>query len=67
MAEDSSPFYFPKKTNESISNTEYQELLLNRIVVFENYLKQSLDDHLRKDIKYVDLRYENKVILNSNN
>ncbi|MEZ4822320.1 MAG: FtsQ-type POTRA domain-containing protein [Ignavibacteria bacterium] len=67
MSEDSSPFYFPRKINESISNSEYQDLIINRIEVFESYLKQSLDNHLKKDIKYVDLRYENKVILNSNN
>lgn len=67
MTEDSSPFYFPKKKNESISNAGYQELLINRVLVFESYLKQSLSDHLKKNVKYVDLRYENKVILNSNN
>jgi cell division protein FtsQ len=67
MSEDSSPFYFPKKANESISNKEYQELILNRIEVFETYLKQSLDNHLKKNVNYVDLRYDNKVILNSNN
>lgn len=67
MSEDSSPFYFPRKINESISNKDYQELLVNKIDVFETYLKQSLDNHLQKNINYVDLRYENKVILNSNN
>lgn len=67
MSEDSSPFYFPRKRNESISNSDYQELIQNRIVVFENYLKQSLDNHLKKEVKYVDLRYENKVILKTNN
>ncbi len=67
MSEDSSPFYFPRKINESISNSEYQDLIVNRIEIFESYLKQSLDNHLKKDVKYVDIRYENKVILNSNN
>jgi len=67
MSEDSSPFYFPRKYNESISNKEYQKMLLNKLVVFENYLKQFLDNHLRKKVNYVDLRFDNEVIVNSNN
>lgn len=67
LSEDSSPFYFPRKYTESISNKEYQKLLLNKLEVFESYLKQSLDKHLKKQINYVDLRYENEVIVNSNN
>ncbi len=67
LTEDSSPFYFPRKYRESISNEEYQNLLMNKLAVFESYLKQSLDIHLKKQINYVDLRYANEVIVNSNN
>ena len=67
LTEDSSPFYFPRKYRESISNKDYQKLLLNKLVLFENYLKQSLDRHLQKQVNYVDLRFENEVIVNSNN
>lgn len=67
MSEDSSPFYFPRRNSESISGKEYQDELLNKIVLFENYIKQSLDDHLKKNINYVDLRFDNEVIINSNN
>lgn len=66
LSEDSSPFYFPR-LKESISNRDYQNLLLNKLTVFENYIKQSLDNHLKKEINYVDLRYSNEVIVNSNN
>ncbi|MDQ3019961.1 MAG: FtsQ-type POTRA domain-containing protein [Bacteroidota bacterium] len=66
LSEDSSPFYFPRM-RESISNKDYQILLLNKLVVFENYLKQSLDEHLKKQVNYVDLRYHNEVIINSKN
>lgn len=66
LSEDSSPFYFPRK-KESISNADYQILLLNTLAVFESYLKQSLDEHLKKQVNYVDLRYSNEVIVNSNN
>lgn len=67
LSEDSSPFYFPRKFRESISNADYQNLLLNKLAVFENYLKQCLDEHLKKKVNYVDLRYSNEVIVNSNN
>ncbi len=67
LTEDSCPFYFPRKKNESISNKEYQNLLINKLAVFESYLKQSLDNHLKKQIQYVDLRYDNAIIVNSNN
>ncbi|MEO8446564.1 MAG: FtsQ-type POTRA domain-containing protein [bacterium] len=67
MSEDSSPFYFPRMYKESISNTGYQNLILNKLSVFENYLKQCLGNHLKQQINYVDLRYSNEVIVNSNN
>ncbi len=67
LSEDSSPFYFPRKYRESISNKEYQTLLINKLVLFENYLKQKLDSHLKKQVNYVDLRFDNEVIINSNN
>ncbi len=67
LTEDSSPFYFPRLSTESISNKEYQELLLNKLTVFEYYLKQCLNDHLKSSVKYVDLRFANQVIVNFNN
>lgn len=67
LSEDSSPFYFPRRYNESISNVDYQNLLLNKLMVFENYLKQCLDKHIKKQVNYVDLRYSTEVIVNSTN
>jgi len=67
LSEDSSPFYLPRNMKESISNVEYQNLLLNKLRVFDCYIKQSLDAHLRKNINYVDLRFSNQVVVNSNN
>ena len=67
LSEDSSPFYFPRNYKVSISDKDYQNLLLNKIALFESYLKQSLDNHLKKQVNYVDLRYRNEVIVNSNN
>lgn len=66
LSEDSCPFYFPRKFNGNISNKDYQDLIINRLVVFENYLKQHLDSHAENKINYVDLRYSNQVVVNSN-
>ncbi|MCY7361667.1 MAG: hypothetical protein LH629_06300, partial [Ignavibacteria bacterium] len=67
LTEDSSPVYFPREMNVSISNKEYQDLLKSKLFVFDNYLKQSLDNHLKKNVNYVDLRYSNQIVINSNN
>jgi len=67
LSEDSSPFYLPRNMKESISNEEYQKLLLYKLRVFDSYIKQSLDKHLKKKVNYVDLRYLNQVVVNSNN
>jgi cell division protein FtsQ len=66
LSEDSSPFYLPRDVQKSISDEEYRNVLLGKLKIFEGYLKQSLDSHLRSDVKYVDLRYSNHVIVNSN-
>ncbi len=67
LSEDSSPFYFPRNNSAKISDTEYQNLLKNKLRVFDSYIRQSLDNHLKKQINYVDLRYSNQILVNSNN
>ncbi|MBK6876208.1 MAG: FtsQ-type POTRA domain-containing protein [Ignavibacteria bacterium] len=66
LSEDSSPFYLPRDIKKSITDEEYRNVLLGKLKIFEGYLKQSLDNHLKSDVKYVDLRYSNHVIVNSN-
>ena len=66
LSEDSSPFYLPRDVNKSLSDEEYRNQLLYKLKIFESYLKQSIDSHLKADVKYVDLRYSNHVIVNSN-
>lgn len=66
MSEDSSPFFFPRMMNESIADEDYQNLILNRLQIFDNYLKQLLDIHLKNHVNYVDLRFSNHVIVNYN-
>lgn len=67
LSEDSSPFYFPRNNSASISDPEYQTLLINKLTVFDSYIRQSLDIHLKKQINYVDLRYSDQILVNSNN
>ena len=67
LSEDSSPFYFPRRYHESISNIDYRNEVTGSIAIFENYLQQYLDVHLKKHVNYVDVRFGNQVIVNSNN
>lgn len=67
LSEDSSPFYFPRNNSASISDPEYQTLLINKLTVFDSYIRQSLDIHLKKQINYVDLRFSDQILVNSNN
>ncbi len=66
LSEDSSPFYLPRDIQKSLSDEDYRNQLLDKLKIFESYLKQSIDSHLKADVKYVDLRYSNHVIVNSN-
>lgn len=67
LSEDSSPFYFPRRYHESISEPEYTESINSSITLFESYLLQYLDVHLKKHANYTDVRYRNQIIVNSNN
>lgn len=66
LAEDSSPVYFPREEGRSISDESYREYLLGKLKIFEKYLKQSHENLSESGVKYVDLRYSNQVIVNSN-
>ncbi len=66
LSEDSCPVYFPRIAGRSIGEQNYRDELLNKLTILENYLKQSLDEHLASEVNYVDLRYTNHVIVNSN-
>ncbi len=66
LSEDSCPVFLPRDVNRSISDEGYRDLLTGKLKVFENYLKQSIDNHLNTQVSYVDLRYSNQIIVNSN-
>lgn len=66
LCEDSCPFFLPRDVNRSIADEEYRNMLSGKLRIFESYLRQSLDNHAKSDVNYVDLRYSNQVIVNSN-
>ena len=55
------PFYFPRYKNKTITDPDYQQQLINALVVFKNYQEQFPDS--REKTEYVDLRYKNLVIV----
>jgi hypothetical protein len=67
LTEDSSPFYFVRKFGESISNPDYRNELLKGLEIFENYLPRHLEKHLKSEVNYVDMRFNNQVIINFKN
>lgn len=67
LSEDSSPVYLPRSSRSNISDIKYREKLLNKLTVFDQYIKKSMDIHLKEKINYVDLRFSNQIIVNSIN
>ena len=67
LSEDSTPIYFPRYNDKKIADSEYQEVLLKKLRIFKNYINQSLADHLKEKTNYVDMRFDNQIIVNSNN
>lgn len=65
LNEDASPFFMPRDVSKSISDEDYREIIQTKLKIFEEYLKQSFDNHLKSEVEYVDLRYSNHVIVNS--
>lgn len=67
LTEDSTPFYFPRYKDIKIADKDYQKELLNKLIIFKNYLNQSLAEQLKENVNYIDLRFKNQIIVNSNN
>jgi len=67
LTEDSTPFYFPRYSDKKIADKSYQKELMDKLKIFKNYLNQSLADQLKEKVNYIDLRFKNQIIVNSNN
>lgn len=55
-------FYFPRLKGKSIADKEYQDLLKNKLDVFQEFCDKILGN--QKDVLYVDLRFSNQVVVN---
>jgi cell division septal protein FtsQ len=56
------PFYFPRLKGKSIADKEYQDLIKNKLDVYQEFCDKILGN--QKDILYVDLRFSNQVVVN---
>lgn len=56
------PFYFPRLKGKSIVDKEYQDILKEKLDVYQEFCEKILGS--QKDIMYVDLRFSNQVVVN---
>ena len=62
----STPVYFPRSEEKNISDLNYQKELNNKLVVLKNFFEKSFASLKDKKLDYVDLRYNNQVIVKTN-
>lgn len=60
------PVYFPRSENNNISDPVYQKEINNKLVVLKNFFGKSYESLKDKKLDYVDLRYDNQVIVKTN-
>lgn len=56
------PFYFPRLAGKSIADKEYQDMIKNKLDVYQEFCDKILGS--QKDVLYVDLRFSNQVVVN---
>jgi cell division protein FtsQ len=60
------PVYFPRSEDKNISDLNYQKELVNKLVVLKNFFEKSFESLKEKKLDYVDLRYNNQIIVKTN-
>lgn len=60
------PVYFPRSENNNISDPVYQREITDKLVVLKNFFGKSYESLKDKKLDYVDLRYNNQVIVKTN-
>lgn len=60
------PVYFPRISGKNISDLSYQKEILSKLVVLKNFFEKSFASLKEKKLDYVDLRYDNQVIVKTN-
>ncbi len=64
--DNSIPVYFPRNDSKNISETSYQKVLINKLIVLKNFLEKPFIMLKEKKLNYVDMRFDNQVIIKIN-
>lgn len=60
------PVYFARMENKNISDPVYQKEILTKLVVLKNFFEKSFAPLKEKKLDYVDLRFDNQVLVKTN-
>jgi cell division septal protein FtsQ len=60
------PVFFPRNTEKNISDLNYQKEILSKLVVLKNFFEKSFASLKEKKLDYVDLRFDNQVVVKTN-
>jgi cell division septal protein FtsQ len=62
----STPVYFPRSEEKNISDLNYQKEIISKLSVLKNFFEKSFESLKDKKYEYVDLRFDNQVIVKTN-
>jgi len=62
----STPVYFPRSEEKNISDLNYQKEIISKLAVLKNFFEKSFESLKDKKYEYVDLRFDNQVIVKTN-
>jgi cell division septal protein FtsQ len=60
------PVYFPRGGDKNISDLNYRKEIISKLVVLKNFFEKSFASLKEKKLDYVDLRFDNQVIVKTN-
>jgi cell division protein FtsQ len=60
------PVYLPRSEEKNISDLNYQKEILTKLVVLKNFFEKSFASLKEKKLDYIDLRFDNQVIVKTN-
>lgn len=60
------PVFFPRNSEKNISDLNYQNEILSKLVVLKNFLEKPFALLKEKKLDYVDMRFDNQVVVKTN-
>lgn len=60
------PVYFPRSEEKNSISFDYQQEIKSKLVVLKNFLEKSFASLKDKKLDYVDLRFDNQVVIKTN-